>query len=394
MTYLLHIVAREVPANDAEVLPFLEQIAGATISIAPSQQLKSFRDAIVKLFPCLSSYAAGDQALASCPWADGPLADNFKGGYGSVAISRRHDEVIPHVLRIASDLGVTVVDEQNGAVHRPQAYQVVLEGPLEGVEVEVAATQLAELMNQPLPQMVLLLHSRRRTLVKKGLTRSQAEVYVSALRERASCRASVSAEPRKAAGKNAPVAPAMAPPKTAAKAPSAPPVRAAQAQPVTTFDQPEFIGIQPDDRMFKAADSQRTAAAVTVVSIALLLLVMVLRVKSPYLTSIALAMQVLGAIAVVRFGQAMDSGLLRTLMFALLALVPGLGTVLVVWTYFRAAGALKAHGLTTRNSLLDADEVRELGGLEGMLPSTKFLLVLLVLGAAGGYALSQGLLPM
>ncbi|SFG22713.1 hypothetical protein SAMN05518865_109270 [Duganella sp. CF458] len=394
MTYLLHIVAREVPANDAEVLPFLEQIAGATISIAPSQQLKSFRDAIVKLFPCLSSYGAGDKAIETCPWADGPLADNFKGGYGSVAISRRHDEVIPHVLRIASDLGVTVVDEQNGAVHRPQAYQVVLEGPLEGVEVEVAATQLAELMNQPLPQMVLLLHSRRRTLVKKGLTRSQAEVYVSALRDRASCRASVSAEPRKSPGKNAPVAPAKALPKAPVQAPSAPPLRVAPAQPVTTFDQPEVIGIQPDERMFKAADAQRMAAAATVVGIALLLLVMVLRVKSPYLTSIALAMHLLGAIAVVRFGQAMGSGLLRTLVFAVLALVPGLGTLLVVWTYFRAAGVLKANGLTSRNAPLDADEVRELAGLDGMLPSTKCLLVLLVLGAAGGFALSEGLLLM
>lgn len=382
MTYLLHIVAREVPANDAEVLPFLEQIAGATMSIAPSQQLKSFRDAILKLFPCLTSYAAGDKAIDECPWADGPLADNFKGGYGSVAISRRHDEVIPHVLRIASDLGVTVVDEQNGAVHRPLAYQVVLEGPLEGVEIEVAATQLAELMNQPLPQMVLLLHSRRRTLVKKGLTRAQADIYVTALRERASCRASVSPEPRKSSAKAAPpVAPKPAP-----MAPGASPVRAAPAPAAPIFDQPAIVGIEPDESMFKTAESQRMAAAALVGSIALLLLVMVLRLKSPFLMSFAVAMNVLGAIAVVRLGQAMGSSLLRTLVFALIALVPGAGTLMVGWTYFRAAGVLKENGLTTRNSLLDADEVRELGGREGMLPSTKLLLALLVLAAAGGYA--------
>jgi hypothetical protein len=369
MTYLLHIVAREVPANDAEVLPFLEQIAGATISIAPSQQLKSFRDAILKLFPCLTSYGAGDKAVDACPWADGPLADNFKGGYGSVAIARRHDEVIPHVLRIASDLGVTVVDEQNGAVHRPLAYQVVLEGPLEGVEIEVAATQLAELMNQPLPQMVLLLHSRRRTLVKKGLTRAQAEVYVTALRDRASCRASVSPEPRKAATKATP------------KAPSAPPARVPQPQPATSFDQPAFVGIEPDDKMFKAAESQRMAARALGISIAVLLLVMILRLKSPYLISLALAMNVLGAIAVFQLGQATGSSLFR-FVFAPLALVPGVGSLLAAWSYFRAASV----GLATGNSLLDADEVRELGGREGMLPSTKLLLALLVLTAAGGYA--------
>jgi len=372
MTYLLHIVAREVPANDAEVLPFLEQIAGATISIAPSQQLKSFRDAILKLFPCLTSYGAGDKAVDDCPWADGPLADNFKGGYGSVAITRRHDEVIPHVLRIASDLGVTVVDEQNGAVHRPLAYQVVLEGPLEGVEIEVAATQLAELMNQPLPQMVLLLHSRRRTLVKKGLTRAQADVYVTALRERASCRATAAPEPRKSNVKAAP------------KAPSAPPVRMAQPQPATTFDQPAFVGIEPDDKMFKAAESQRMAARALAISFAVLLLVIVLRLKSPYLVSLVLAMNVLGAIAVFQLGQATGSSLFR-LVLAPLALVPGVGSLLAGWSYFRAAGVLKENGLTTGNSVLDADEVRELGGREGMLPSTKMLLALLVLAAAGGY---------
>ncbi|MGW8390414.1 hypothetical protein [Pseudoduganella sp. HUAS MS19] len=378
MTYLLHIVAREVPANDAEVLPFLEQIAGATISIAPSQQLKSFRDAILQLFPCLSSYAAGDRGIDHCPWADGPLAENFKGGYGSVAIARRHDEVIPHVLRIASDLGVTVVDEQNGAVHRPQAYQVVLEGPLEGVQVDVAATQLAELMNQPLPQMVLLLHSRRRTLVKKGLTRAQAEVYVTALRDRASCRASVSPEPRKATGKNQPKAPG---------APAPAPVRMAQAQAATGFDQPEIVGIVADERMFKAAEAQRMAFAASAVSFALLLLLVVLRIKSPFMVSIALAANLLGAVAVIRFGQAMGSGRLHTLMFALLAVIPWLGNLLVAWTYFRAAGVLRANGLTTGNALLDADEVRELGGRAGMLPSTIIVLALLVLGAIGGYLL-------
>jgi hypothetical protein len=381
MTYLLHIVAREVPANDAEVLPFLEQIAGATISIAPSQQLKSFRDAILKLFPCLTSYGAGDKAIDTCPWADGPMADNFKGGYGSVAIARRHDEVIPHVLRIASDLGVTVVDEQNGAVHRPQAYQVVLEGVVEGVEVEVAATQLAELMNQPLPQMVLLLHSRRRTLVKKGLTRAQAEVYVTALRERASCRASVSPEPRKSSAKAVPHVAGKAP----VQAPAGQPVRAPQAQQVPIFDQPTIVGIEPDDKMFKAAESQRMAARALAISIAVLLIVMVLRLNSPYLISLALAMHVLGAVSVFQFGQATGSSLFR-LVLAPLALIPGVGTLMAAWTYFRAAGVLKENGLTTSNSLLDADEVRELGGREGMLPSTKLLLALLVLAPAGAFA--------
>lgn len=199
MAYLLHVVAREVPAIDADVFAWLDEIAGHTVSMAPSQQLKNFRDAILQLFPCLTSYGPADARIADCPWADGPLGDNFKGGYGSVAISRRHAEVIPPLLRIASDLGLTIVDEQEGAVHRPQTYQVVLEGAVEGVDVDVAAKQLAELMNQSVEQMVQLLHSRRRTLVKRGLSRAQGEIYVAALLQRANCVATIVADARKPA---------------------------------------------------------------------------------------------------------------------------------------------------------------------------------------------------
>ena len=362
MTYTLHVIAREVPADDADVFPFLEQVAGHTVSMAPSQQLKSFREAAAKLFPCLTSYGRNDAGIDDCPWADGPLGDNFKGGYGTVAIARRHGEVIPHLLRIASDLGVTVADEQNGAVHRPQAFQVVLEGPLEGVEVETAATQLAGLMNQPLPQMVLLLHSRRRTLVKKGLTRTQAEVYVAALRERAKCLATVVAEPpRKPAG-----APARAKGPAAAKEASA--------------------GIEPDEALFKAAEAQRMAAVSLLGLGALGLTVSLLHINSLYFMPALLAVSLLGIYSMIQLGQALESSGLRLLRFALPALVPGIGTLLVIWTYFRAARVLRDAGLATGNGLLASGEVRELGGLDegAMLPSMKLVLALLVLAAIIG----------
>jgi len=367
MSYTLHVIAREVPADDADVFPFLEQVAGHTVSMAPSQQLKSFRDAALRMFPCLTSYGPADSGIDDCPWADGPLGDNFKGGYGTVAIARRHSEVIPHLIRIASDLGVTVADEQNGSVHRPQAFQVVLEGPLDGVEVDVAARKLAELMNQPLPQMVQLLHSGRRTLVKKGLTRAQGDIYVTALRERASCRATVVPEPRKGAK------PAASPAR--AKAPAAAPAA-------------DHIGggIEAGDALFKAAEAQRLAAIAVAGQVALAVLVWVLRIKSPILMPVLLAMGVLGVFAVIQLGQALESNWFRMLRFAPVALVPGLGTLVVAWTYFRAAGVLKEAGLTTRNALLSAGEVRELGGLDekAMLPSIKITLGLLAVAAIVG----------
>lgn len=360
MTYTLHVIAREVPANDAEVFTFLEQVAGHTVSMAPSQQLKSFREAASKLFPCLNSYAPGDPAIENCPWADGPLGENFKGGYGTIEIARRQDEVIPHLLRIASDLGMTVADEQTRAVHRPQAYQVVLDGPLPGVEVDVAATQLAELMNQPLPQMVQLLYSRRRTLVKKGLTRVQAEVYVTALRERASCMATALPESRKQAASKTP------------------------AKTVMPTPEPLDDGIEADGEMFTIAESQRMAAAAVVGGIAVLAFAAV-RLNSPFVISGLLATGVLGLIAAFQFGQAMGSSVLGKLLSSLLAAVPGVGTLLLISNYFRAAGVLKNNGITSGSGLASSDAVRELGGMEGgMLPSTKIVLVLLVLALVAG----------
>lgn len=372
MTYMLHVIAREVPADDADVFPFLEQVAGHTVSMAPSQQLKSFRDAALRLFPCLTSYGKADPAIEDCPWADGPLGDNFKGGYGTVSIARRHGEVIPHLLRIASDLGVTVADEQNGSVHRPQAYQVVLEGPLEGVDVEAAARKLAELMNQPLPQMVQLLHSGRRTLVKKGLTRAQGEIYVHALRERANCRATVVAEPARKTGPARPKASA--------------PERARAAQPAAVPEQDAYSGIEANDAHFKAAEAQRLAAVAALGQVVLLVVVAALRIKSPFLMPMLLALGVLGVISVIQMGEALETSGLRLLRFALPAIVPVLGTLLVAWTYFRAAGVLKGAGLTTGNGLLSMAEVRELGGLEekAMLPSIKTILALLAVAAVAG----------
>jgi hypothetical protein len=391
MTYTLHVIAREVPANDADVFTFLEQVAGHTVSMAPSQQLKNFRDAALKLFPCLSSYAATDAAIDDCPWADGPLGENFRGGYGTIGIARRHGEVVPHLIRIASDLGVTVADEQSGAVHRPLTYQVVLERAVPGVDMEVAAAQLAELMNQPLDQMVTLLKSGRRTLVKRGLTRAQADIYVAALRDRASCVASIVADPRKQAPAPAP-APAPVPARAAARKAvrKAPPVQVAPA-PVPDVEQPEYAGIEADDNLFMAAEAQRLAA-MTVAGSLILGVLFALRIKSPFIVPGLLAMSVLGVAAVVQFGKALESSRFRILCFALLALLPGIGTLLLGWTYFRAAAILKNSDITSGNGLAGASVVRELGGMpEGaMLPSIKVLLALLVLAAIGGAMFAPG----
>ncbi len=202
MTYQLQLASVPAPDADLDVFAFMNKLRQEAGEAPPSAVLKRFHDALAELFP-------------DTPWSEG----HYAGNAGRLTLVRRRQEVVPHVLYLAGELGLTVVDNQSGEVHRPPTYQVVLEGPAEGVEPGDAATRLAALMRKPGTEMLALLSGGRRTVVKKGVPRFQANQYAAALRERAGCRVTLAPEP-------GPVARAAPPP----PARPAPPVR--QAPPV------------------------------------------------------------------------------------------------------------------------------------------------------------------
>ena len=196
MSYQMQLASVVTPAEDLDVFPFMNKLRQEAGEQPPSALLKRFHDALAALFP-------------DTPWADG----HFAGDAGRLTVVRRRKVVVPHVLYIAGELGLTVVDNQSGEIHRPPSYQVVLEGPAEGVELGDAAARLAALMRKPVTEMLALLSGGRRTVVKKGVTRFVAEQYASALREKAGCRTTLAHESGPAPLEKPPAPPIVLAPK-------------------------------------------------------------------------------------------------------------------------------------------------------------------------------------
>ncbi|BBB68763.1 hypothetical protein UNDYM_4510 [Undibacterium sp. YM2] len=181
MSYTLTILAVQTPASDAETYTWLndkrESYHSSDAAAVPV--LVKFHDAITRLFPCLSSCADGE-AMDACPWSDGPLINNFVGDMGVVGISQRHEEVIPQILRFSNTLGLTVIDEHEGVIHRPQRYRIVLQGVKEDMAVTAVADKLAPLFKRT-PAQVADMLAQAGLVLKKDLTQIVAQNYVATL---------------------------------------------------------------------------------------------------------------------------------------------------------------------------------------------------------------------
>ncbi|MBK9658132.1 MAG: hypothetical protein IPO66_23100 [Rhodanobacteraceae bacterium] len=98
MSYTLEFVVPKVPNRKGQAWDFLEDLQDRFEDDrgAPHPLLKQLHAALVDRYPCLSSYADGDPAKEECPWADGPLINNFASEIGEVSIkSSRAAEIVP-----------------------------------------------------------------------------------------------------------------------------------------------------------------------------------------------------------------------------------------------------------------------------------------------------------
>ena len=123
MSYTLEFVVPKVPNRKGQAWDFLEDLQDRFEDdrAAPHPLLKQLHAALVDRYPCLSSYADGDPAKEECPWADGPLINNFASEIGEVSIkSSRAAEVVPFAVEQALALGITVMDGQDESIYRPK----------------------------------------------------------------------------------------------------------------------------------------------------------------------------------------------------------------------------------------------------------------------------------
>lgn len=123
MSYTLDFVVPKVPNRKGQAWDFLENLQDRFEDDrgAPHPLLKQLHAALVDRYPCLSSYADGDAAKEECPWADGPLINNFASEIGEVSIkSSRAAEIVPFAVEQALALGITVMDGQDESIYRPK----------------------------------------------------------------------------------------------------------------------------------------------------------------------------------------------------------------------------------------------------------------------------------
>ncbi|GAA5172949.1 hypothetical protein [Viridibacterium curvum] len=122
MSYTIDLIVSDLPSSNDEVWKAIEALRAVYYEDKreKSPKLLQLHEVLTEKYPCLSSYE-DDEDDDECPWADGPMLNNFAHEMGMLAISfSRADEVVPYVVQKANALGIVVADGQSGKVYRPQ----------------------------------------------------------------------------------------------------------------------------------------------------------------------------------------------------------------------------------------------------------------------------------
>jgi TPR repeat protein len=204
MSYTIDIVVPPVPAQDALAWRFAESLRAREIDgAARAPVLARLHGAVTAVYPCLSSYASDDPRLDDCPWSDGPLINNFGSAIACLGLvgDERCEQVVRYVVACARTLGLTVLDPQQGVVHRPIApspltWNVVVDGILPGFDKDEVVAALAVLFKCDAAQ-VRKLFDATPAYVKKGQDLLTALVFQARL-EQAGCACTFGPEQAKA----------------------------------------------------------------------------------------------------------------------------------------------------------------------------------------------------
>lgn len=363
MSYQIQLASVAAPEADLDVFPFMNKLWQDCGGQPPSALLKRFRDALTALFP-------------DTPWSD----SHFVGDAGRLSVDSRKHEVLPHLLYLAGEMGLTVVDNQSGEVHRPATYQVVLEGPAPGVTLGDAAQRLAAVQSKPITEMLALLSGGRRTVVKKGVLRAQAQYYVDALKERAGCHATLALEPGRVVRSEPP--PPSPPPvraaavkqTVAASGLSLEPAGARAAMPPRSRREPEaeshaVADTGADPRLFMLADGLRLTVYATVLY--LVAAYFIRNLAGWPRPALALLVTALAMAGVYRIAKGAGSNIVMRIIAMALIIIP-LANVLILFLMIRRGKvALRDNevGAGWFGASYD-DIVRLRGGSTGILPST------------------------
>jgi len=122
MSFTLDLIIPSLPENNKDAWKVIEVMREHYYEDdgEKSPLLVKLHNELVVCYPCLSSYKDDDVEMENCPWADGPMLDNFASEMGMLAIIwNRADELLPFILDKALPLGITVADGQAERIYRP-----------------------------------------------------------------------------------------------------------------------------------------------------------------------------------------------------------------------------------------------------------------------------------
>lgn len=122
MSFTVDLLLTEIPRDNIRAWKYIHSLREEYYQdeSGTHETLLKLHDILVQTYPCLCSYADDDPDIDACPWADGPMINNFASKMGMLAITySRADEVFPFVLTHALALGITVADGQSEKIYRP-----------------------------------------------------------------------------------------------------------------------------------------------------------------------------------------------------------------------------------------------------------------------------------
>lgn len=122
MSFTLDLIVSRISDNDTVAWAEINNLREAYYDDKSKvdEKLLKLHDILIEKYPCLCSYDDDDSEMENCPWADGPMLNNFASKMGMLAIVySRVEEVFPFILEAALALDIIVADAQDEKIYRP-----------------------------------------------------------------------------------------------------------------------------------------------------------------------------------------------------------------------------------------------------------------------------------
>ena len=132
MSFTLDLILIDVPRENRAAWKYIEALREEYYedNSGAHEKLIELHKVLTQKYPCLSSFADDDLAADECPWADGPMLNNFGSKMGMLAIVySRADELFPFILERAHELDIIVADGQSEKIYRPGEVIAIDEKP-------------------------------------------------------------------------------------------------------------------------------------------------------------------------------------------------------------------------------------------------------------------------